>query len=51
MKKYSKIKIAHISTVHSRTDTRIFLKEVQTLSQENYYELYLIVADGLEHDK
>ena len=51
MKKYSKIKIAHISTVHSRTDTRIFLKEVQTLSQENNYELYLIVADGLGQEK
>tara|TARA_B100000965_G_scaffold405705_1_gene440832 strand:+ start:8856 stop:9995 length:1140 start_codon:yes stop_codon:yes gene_type:complete len=51
VKKYSNIKIAHISTVHIRTDTRIFLKELQTLSQEKNYELYFIVADGLGDDK
>ena len=39
-----KKKIAHISTVHIRTDTRILYKEVQTLSK--VYNTILIVADG-----
>ena len=38
------IKICHISTLHSREDTRIFNKELQTLSEE--FEAYYIVADG-----
>ena len=37
-------KIAHISTVHIRTDTRIFYKEVKSLSK--LYDVKLIVADG-----
>ena len=39
-----KKKIAHISTVHIRTDTRIFYKEVKSLSK--LYDVKLIVADG-----
>jgi glycosyltransferase involved in cell wall biosynthesis len=37
--------IAHISTVHIRTDTRIYYKEVQSLSK--HYNVLMIVADGL----
>ena len=37
-------KICHITTLHSRTDTRIFYKECLSLSK--YYDVYLIVADG-----
>ncbi len=37
--------IAHLTTVHIRTDTRIFYKEVQTLSK--IYNTLLIAADGL----
>lgn len=39
-----KKKIAHISTVHIRTDTRILFKEVKSLSKK--YDTTLIVADG-----
>lgn len=39
------IKICHISTLHTRSDTRIFNKELKTLSQR--YDAYYIVADGL----
>lgn len=38
-------RICHITTVHRRYDTRIFLKECISLSKE--YEVHLIVADGL----
>ena len=38
-------KICHITTVHSRFDTRIFLKECISLSK--LFEVHLIVADGL----
>ena len=40
-----KYNIAHITTVHIRTDTRILYKEVQTLSK--LYNTTLIVADGM----
>ena len=38
-------KICHITTVHSRYDTRIFLKECTSLTK--LYKVHLIVADGL----
>ncbi|NVF13661.1 glycosyltransferase family 4 protein [Vreelandella maris] len=38
-------KIAHLSSVHKRTDTRIFLKECSSLANHGY-STYLIVADG-----
>ena len=41
----NKKNIAHITTVHIRTDTRILYKEVQTLSK--LYNTTLIVADGM----
>ncbi len=42
-------KICHITTVHPRYDVRIFHKECKSLSK--YYEVYLIVADGLGDDE
>ena len=41
--------IAHITTVHIRTDTRIFYKEVISCSKK--YNTFLIVADGKGNDK
>lgn len=41
--------IAHLTTVHIRTDTRILYKEVQTLSK--IYNTLLIAADGLGNSK
>ncbi|MBF4302413.1 glycosyltransferase, partial [Vibrio anguillarum] len=38
-------KIAHLSSVHTRYDTRIFLKECTTLAK-NGYSVSLVVADG-----
>tara|TARA_B110000027_G_C16111765_1_gene298066 strand:+ start:999 stop:2105 length:1107 start_codon:yes stop_codon:yes gene_type:complete len=38
-------KICHITTVHPRNDTRIFLKECMSLTK--LYKVHLIVADGL----
>lgn len=37
--------VVHLTSVHSRADTRIFLKECCTLVN-NYYQVSLIVADG-----
>jgi len=37
--------ICHITTVHSRFDTRIFLKECISLTK--LYKVFLIVADRL----
>ena len=39
-------KICHLSTVHKRYDTRIFIKECISLVEEGY-EVHLIVADDL----
>lgn len=41
-------KIVHLTSAHQRTDTRIFIKECCSLS--NYYNTYLIVADGLGNE-
>ncbi len=38
------MKIVHVTTAHPRGDTRIFLKECISLSDD--YEVHLIVADG-----
>lgn len=43
------IKVAHLSSAHSRYDTRIFLKMCSSLA-ENHYDVTLIVADGLGNE-
>lgn len=40
------VKICHLSTVHKRYDTRIYVKECRTLAERGY-EVHLVVADGL----
>jgi len=42
-----KTKITHLTSAHSRYDTRIFLKECSSLSKVKEYEVSLVVADGL----
>ncbi len=41
-----KIKITHLTSVHARYDTRIFVKECSSLAKNTNYEVSLIVADG-----
>ena len=43
-------KVSHLTSVHSRTDTRIFLKECISLAKNGYY-VSLLVADGKGDDK
>ena len=38
--------ILHLTTVHPRTDTRIFIKEAQTLTSNLPHKVLLMVADG-----
>ena len=40
------VKVCHITTVHSRNDTRIFIKECSSLASAGY-DVALVVADGL----
>jgi len=40
-------KICHLTSVHKRYDTRIFVKECCSLAKNNLYAVTLIVADGL----
>lgn len=37
--------ICHLTSVHSRYDTRIFLKECRSLARTGY-QVSLVVADG-----
>lgn len=41
-------KIIHLTTVHPRSDTRIFIKQCSSLAKK--YKLALVVADGLGDD-
>jgi glycosyltransferase involved in cell wall biosynthesis len=43
----SKLQLVHLSTVHSRNDTRIFLKQVHTLYARLAKDVSLVVADGI----
>ncbi|MBD1227550.1 glycosyltransferase family 4 protein [Xenorhabdus griffiniae] len=43
------MKVAHLTSVHSRYDTRIFFKECVSLNMAGY-EVYLIVADGKKNE-
>ena len=45
------LKIAHLTTVHKRFDTRIFKKQCISLSRKDNYNVSLIVADGLGSTK
>lgn len=38
--------ILHLSTLHARNDTRIFIKEAQTLASNLPHKVLLMVADG-----
>ena len=42
-----KLQLVHLSTVHPRNDTRIFIKQVATLFSAMPLEVSLVVADGL----
>jgi len=42
----SKLQLVHLSTVHPRNDTRIFIKQVRTLSSALTHDVSLVVADG-----
>ena len=39
-------KIIHLTTLHPRFDTRIFIKQIKTLEKSLNYHIELIVADG-----
>jgi len=41
------LKIAHLTSVHKRFDSRIFNKQCISLSKKDNYDVCLIVADGL----
>ncbi len=41
------VSIIHFTTVHSRTDTRIRLRQIRTLSRELNADVFLYVQDGL----
>jgi len=44
----SKIKNSHLTSVHPRYATRIFIKECTSLAKIDDYNVNLIVADGLD---
>ncbi len=39
--------VVHLTTVHPRDDTRIYLKEARTVAQSTPHRVVLLVADGL----
>ena len=47
----NKYRIIHLTTVHTRYDTRIFLKQCCSLAKKKEYEIILFVADGLGEEK
>lgn len=42
----SRVKIAHLTSVHTRYDTRIFIKMCSSLASSKNYNVSLVVADG-----
>ena len=49
-KNIMKINIAHLTSVHTRYDTRIFLKMCSSLARNEMYQVSLIVADGKQDE-
>lgn len=45
-----KIKVLHVSSAHTRYDSRIFDKQLKTLSDNPMYDVELLVNDGLENE-
>jgi len=43
-------KVAHLTSVHSRYDTRIFIKECSSLAKVENYDVSLVVADSRGHE-
>ena len=43
-------KIAHLSSAHTRYDTRIFLKMCSSLATIKSHEVYLVIADGKSNE-
>ncbi len=41
-----KVKITHLTSAHSRYDTRIFVKMCSSLAKQKNYDVSLVVADG-----
>jgi glycosyltransferase involved in cell wall biosynthesis len=50
MTKNIRTKITHLTSVHARYDTRIFVKECSSLAKNSHYEVNLIVADGFGNE-
>ncbi|WP_426195150.1 glycosyltransferase family 4 protein [Massilia sp. DWR3-1-1] len=46
---YRAVKVVHLTSVHGRGDTRIFVKQCRTLA-DHAYRVTLVVADGLGED-
>ena len=44
--RHKKTKITHLTSVHARYDTRIFIKECSSLTKVENYDVSLIVADN-----
>ena len=46
-----KTKITHLTSAHTRYDTRIFIKMCSSLAKLENYDVSLVVADGLGNEK
>jgi len=44
------LKISHLTSVHSRYDTRVFLKMCTSLANVSFYDVNLVVADGFGNE-
>jgi glycosyltransferase involved in cell wall biosynthesis len=42
-----KIKVCHFTSVHTRYDVRIFLKQCKSLERSGLFEVHQVVADGM----
>src|SRR5680860_1642954 len=46
-RRWLRVRIAHLTTVHPRSDTRIFVKEATALAAAGTSEMLMLVQDGL----